>query len=101
MKEIELQRLAVDYLRKKGYLVWRVYGGPVLYGGSNKRRPNPNKGQPDIMGVTPDKRPFAVEFKSKNGKLSADQIAWLEKLSQYGYICLVADTLEQVQEEFC
>lgn len=100
MKEIELQRAAVKYLQSLGYLVWRMYLGPVLYGGSNKRRPNPNKGMPDVMGVTNDNRPFAIEFKSEKGSLSEAQEMWLTKLRCHGYICLVARDLESVKEIF-
>jgi hypothetical protein len=97
MKEAELQKLVLDYLKKKkGYFVWRSYVGPIVRGRAKILSPNPMAGFPDIFGFTDTNKPFAIELKSQTGKLSDKQVNWLQNLKAKGVHCIVARDLETV-----
>jgi hypothetical protein len=48
------------------------------------------KGNADILGCLPDGRFLAVEIKTPHGRLSPDQLAFLEKISGMGGVAVVA-----------
>ena len=97
MKESEIQRTILDYLRANDYLHWRNYVGPILTG-NGRRTKNMMKGMPDILGVLtePEHRLFCIEVKSATGKLSTHQRAWRTDLVKAGAIHIVAYSLDDV-----
>ncbi len=54
-------------------------------------------GEADLQGIAHG-RPFAVEVKSKRGKLSDDQIRWIATWRGLGGIAVVAYSLEAAVE---
>lgn len=97
MKESDIQKQILEYLKAKGYLVWRNYVGPVLQG--NKRfTKNPMAGLPDILGICRN-RPgvlFGIEVKTEEGVLSEKQKNWILDLKSHGALVFVADNIEIV-----
>jgi hypothetical protein len=96
MKESELLSFAITCLKQSGLVWWRVANGPVKHGGILKK--SPIKGFPDIAGVMPNGRFFAIELKAADGKLSEDQIGWITKLNQSGAMAVVLRTKDELKE---
>jgi hypothetical protein len=76
MTEKELQKIVLDYLKFRGVFHWRNNTGRrggVAYG---------QKGSPDICCVLPDGTFWGIEVKGDGGKLSHDQIDWIQSLNR-------------------
>lgn len=65
--------------------------------GGGFQAPHPLKGFPDIFGYFPDGRGFAIEVKSKTGKVSDVQALWHARLNQEGVLVIVARSIEDVE----
>lgn len=87
MKEAEVQKQILDYLKSKGHYVIKTIV-------SNK------KGVPDILGCSNTGRMFAVEVKAPGKKLevTALQTYNLAEIKRRGGIALVADSLIDIAE---
>jgi hypothetical protein len=96
MKESELLSFAITCLKQSGLVWWRVANGPVKHGGVLKK--SPIKGFPDLAGVMPNGRFFAIELKSADGKLSSEQIEWITKLNHTGGMAVILRTKDEVRE---
>lgn len=94
-----IQRQILDWLELKQYCHWRNYVGPIIQR-TGYPSPNPMAGLPDIFGVfkTNPGKLFAIEVKTKTGKLSPKQIKWIESLNKAGVVAFVAKDLETVIE---
>lgn len=96
MKESEIQKTILLYLKARGILHWRCsLGGVRLAAGKVGR--NPMKGFPDIAGLY-CKKFFTIEVKTKTGKLSEEQKAWVDRLQGQGVTCVIARSLDDVIE---
>lgn len=72
-------------------------GGKMVY------KKNPLKGFPDIAGVLKRRdrgRFFAIELKTKTGKLSPEQIMWAMELEQSGAAVAVVRSIEDLEAFF-
>lgn len=54
------------------------------------------KGVPDILGILPDGRFLGIEVKRPGGKVSPEQLDFIEKANGLGGVCFVAFSLEDV-----
>ena len=101
MKESEIQKQIIQYLQSMNYMYWRNYVGPILRGQNKVLSKNPMSGMPDILGIfNSHHRLFAIEVKSKKGKLHDKQHIWIDKLTAAGALCLVARHVDDVREVF-
>lgn len=102
MKESELLSFALKHLKAKGILHWRVSNGPVMHtiGTRVIYKASPIKGMPDIAGVMPCGRFFAIELKSAKGRLSPEQISWIDKINDSNGIAVLIRTTNELVE-FC
>jgi hypothetical protein len=100
MKESELLSFALTCLKQSGLVYWRVPNGPVIHSIGNKviRKCSPIKGFPDIAGVLPSGKFFAVELKTDKGRLSPEQVEWITKLNHTGAIALVLRSKDEIKE---
>jgi hypothetical protein len=100
MKESELLSFALTCLKQSGLVYWRVPNGPVVHSIGNKqiRKKSPIKGFPDIAGVFPNGKFFAIELKTDKGRLSAEQVEWITKLNMSGGMALVLRTKDEIRE---
>lgn len=107
--EAELQRDVLSWLAIYNILHWRMPIGAVLHRkgkGSNVkefRKPSPIKGFPDIAGVLSKENRgmlFALELKSKKGRLTQDQKIWIAKLELAGAKAAVIKSLDDLIESF-
>lgn len=101
MKENEIQKQILQYLESKNYMHWRNYVGPILRGHNKMLSKNPMSGMPDILGIlNSHHRLFAIEVKTKKGKLHEKQHMWIDRLIKAGTLCLVARHVDDVREVF-
>jgi hypothetical protein len=100
MKESELLSFALTCLKQSGLVCWRVPNGPVTHSinGRMIRKCSPIKGFPDLAGVLPNGKFFAVELKSEKGRLSPEQIEWITKLNYSGAIAVVLRSKDEIRE---
>jgi hypothetical protein len=97
MNEAEFQKLVLSWLKKNRYKCWKNYLGSLTIGGG-KRVVNPNSGMPDIFGISKKRngKLFAIELKSKNGKLSEKQRVEIKELEENGVYVIVARDLDYI-----
>ena len=62
------------------------------------RKCSPIKGFPDIAGVLPSGKFFAIELKTDKGRLSAEQVDWITKLNLSGAIAVVLRSKDEIME---
>lgn len=91
LSEKQIQEQIEDYLRAKGWFVWRSPHVP--------RKPGHNfqgtTGEPDIKAVK--KRDFiAIEVKKPGGKLTEQQRVFITRIQEQGFMAFVARSLEDV-----
>lgn len=103
VKESEISRQIQDFLEYNGCLVIRLNNAPIpLPGGKGYRRAL-RRGLPDLVAFIPRRKGFAIpvmlEIKSKAGRTSKEQEQFLADADLHGVVCLVAKSLEFVQEK--
>lgn len=100
MKESELLSFALTCLKQSGLVYWRVPNGPVMHSINGKmiRKCSPIKGFPDIAGVLPSGKFFAIELKTDKGRLSPEQLEWITKLNHSGAIAIVLRSKEEIRD---
>jgi hypothetical protein len=100
MKESELLSFALTCLKQSGMVYWRVPNGPVMHSinGRMIRKCSPIKGFPDIAGVLPSGKFFAIELKTDKGRLSIEQVDWITKLNLSGAIAVVLRSKDEIME---
>lgn len=100
MKETEIVRACLDYLKLKGIFCWRQNQAAVPLPNGGFRRFVGLRGVADILGVLPKGRFLAVEVKRpKVGKLSPEQDAFLDHVTELGgFACYVTSVDELAQD---
>lgn len=93
-REQDLQTAIMQYLTLRGALVWRANAGDQ-FRGKYKIRGLP-KGFPDLFGVLPDGRFFAIECKVDT-KLTQEQADFLEKIIKNEGVAMVARSVADVE----
>ena len=97
MKESEIQKAILDYLKSKGIFAWRAFTGPVLHAGGRIKAKNPMAGCPDICGIlAPNGRMLLIEVKTDTGKVAPHQQDWIDKSNQSGALAFVARSVDDV-----
>lgn len=94
-KETELRELILDYLKKKGYHVWKDRQLPKRPGIGTVKSAD---GVPDILGHTRKGIIFGIECKNPNGggRVSTKQEMFLARMNADHGIGIVAMCLEDV-----
>jgi hypothetical protein len=106
MKESNLQRAVIKWLRLHRVEHWRMPLGAVLHqaGGKMIYKKNPLKGFPDLAGLVtrgPHRgRLWVIELKSANGRLSNEQKEWAERLKNGGAAYAVVKSLTDLTDFF-
>jgi hypothetical protein len=76
---------------------WRMYTGPRLYKGK-KFLPSLQVGMPDIIGVLPDGKFFAIEVKKPGGDITPAQLDTIQAINARGGIAFIATRVEDVKQ---
>lgn len=99
--ESVLKRSILEYLHLKGHFVWNnpstgTYD-PRTRSFRAKRGIFNIPGVSDILGITKDGRPLAVEVKTKTGKVSDHQKNFIERFTEKGGLAFVARSIEDCE----
>jgi hypothetical protein len=97
--ETEIQREILDYLEWMGIFYWRNFTQGVRTAGG--RTKNKNKGAPDIFALEPTSgKLIGIEVKKPGGRVSHEQLEWMTKAAKNGALCFIAESVEDVREQF-
>jgi len=98
LRENEIQRQILDYLKLRGIPAWRNQSGFVRIGSHYMHVGT--TGSPDIVGVLPASGRFlAVEVKAEGEKLTDVQSRFLLQLKLAGALVIVAMSIEDIEKE--
>lgn len=97
MKEVDIQRQILDYLRAIGIFCWRqnTMGVPLKNGGF---RPASMTGVSDICGVIQGGRALFIEVKRPNKHLTESQKLFKINVESKGALFIEAHSVEEVIE---
>jgi hypothetical protein len=97
MKESDIQRQILDYLKIKKIFAWRNNSVGIYDPIKRIYRKNPQtmQGVSDIIGIYKTK-PMFIEIKSEKGIVSSEQEYFIERIKQEGGIAFVARSVEDV-----
>jgi hypothetical protein len=76
------------YLNFKGIFHWKVWQGPMSKGGIS-----------DILGILPQGKLLAIEVKTRKGKASPNQQAFIEIIKNRGGVAFIARSVDDVRGE--
>lgn len=89
--ESDLHNSIIDYCREKG---WQYLHGSMA------ARTHRTLGEPDFIVLAHGSKLRMVECKSKNGKLSPDQQAFIAHARKNGHIVYVVRSMEEFEKLF-
>lgn len=98
--ESQLQKEVLRLLATRNVIHWRQSLGGVLQHVGEGRvvlKSNPMTGFPDIAGITFSGQFWAMEIKTKTGRLSIEQSFWLTKLQRSNAIVAVVRSVEEAE----
>ena len=95
MRESEIQKRIMDYLKDKDYFVWKNHMEGVRAKSGGGRGRNPNAGIPDLMAMKDGELLF-FEVKGARGRLSPAQKDWHDEAKRNGFIVHVVYSLDDV-----
>lgn len=98
MTENDIQKQILEWLAYQQGCFWRNNSGATVaeYKGKSRLIRFGMKGSADILGILPDGRFFACEVKKKPNKPTVDQQTFLDSISYWGGVAVVAYSLEDV-----
>lgn len=99
VKETQIVRDCLTYLKLKGVLAFRNNSGQIFLNQGDKVRVVRMglKGSPDIIGVMPpDGKFLAIECKTEKGKLTEHQKLFGEEVVKKGGIYLVVRSIDDL-----
>ena len=90
-------KACLEYLKLRGAFVWRNNTGALR---DKKNRPVffGKAGSSDILGVLPGGRFIAVECKASNGRLSENQLDFLNEIERMGGLAVIARSVEDLEK---
>jgi Holliday junction resolvase len=99
----EVQRQIVSMLTQRGWLVTSTANGADMAASQRVRqaRAGVRRGVPDVLCFDGPEgfRGVAIEVKTGTGKLTPEQRRWLERLTERGWLAMVAGSAEEVQKK--
>lgn len=97
MKEADYQTAIQDYLQYKGIFAWKNHSTGIYNKKGGGWIPLGLTGVSDILGILPDGRFLAIEVKKPGGKLTQNQIDFLDIINKNGGVAFMAITIDDVQ----
>lgn len=99
--EKDIQREILQFLKGKPGYYWRNQSGGVFDPKrgiflANNSEFSP-KGVSDILGIC-DGRLIAIEVKNAKGKVSPEQVQFIERITAHGGVAFVARSVQDVEE---
>lgn len=101
IKEKQIENSILSYLKTRGVFAFKVEStglfDPTLGRFRRKNSVHRMVGVSDILGILPGGRFFAIEVKSKVGRLSEHQKKFLASVNEVGGIGFVARSIDDVE----
>lgn len=97
IKETDIQRAIIQYLRYKGYFVWKQNNVGIKKA-NGSYIPTTMRGISDILGISKDGKFIAIEVKMGKNKPTEYQEMFLEEIKSRKGIAIVAYDLLDVQK---
>ena len=97
MKEQQLQKQILDWLRLSGYIAIKYRSAGIYNKKTGKYIPMGTTGVSDILFW--GKKAGAIEVKMKGNKPTTKQLEFIEQIKSKGYIAFVAYSLDEVIEK--
>lgn len=97
MLESEIQKACLDYLRLLN-IPRRKINTVGIKKADGSWIPSQSRGTADIIGVLRSGRFLAVEVKRPGGKLSKEQVEFLEEFDRGGAVCMVVTSVEELEK---
>lgn len=99
IKESDIQRQCLDWLRANGFFASKLHIGPVQLGNGKRFAKNPLRGAPDLFCLK-DAIYYGIEVKKPGGRLSSDQIRWHEEArAKGGAVILTVYSLQDMIDQ--
>ncbi len=96
--ENNLTKIALMRLSEKGFMVFRNHVGASKTEAHGWQRFGLIKGASDIIGIAPNGKFVAIEVKSPQGKLSAEQATFLANVEKRGGYAMTIYSESDVSE---
>lgn len=100
--ETQIQRSILQYLHLKKIFCWRNNSTGIYDSTRDIYRKASGvgyiKGVADILGVLPDGKFLAIEVKSSRGRVSKEQVAFLNSVIKAGGLGFVARSIGDVEQ---
>jgi hypothetical protein len=98
MREADIQKQASDYLKLKGWIIFKHRNVGIYKHATNRYIPLPfgEKGISDLIGCSPKGRFGAFEIKKPGGRPSPEQIDFLRRINEKGGIGVLAYSLDDI-----
>jgi hypothetical protein len=93
--EGQIKLACLRYLIRRGFFVWNNPSGAVRIG-ADRWVHFGLKGSADIIGMLPDGKFLAVEVKTRHGRVSPEQAAFMEKVRGMNGIAVVARSFREL-----
>lgn len=100
MKESEIQKQIIDYMKLRGYVVFKHRNVGIFKPDTKKYIPLAfgEKGISDIIACSPFGQFTAVEVKKPGNKPSAEQLAFIQNVVKKRGVAFVAYSLQDAVE---
>lgn len=99
VREAEVLKACLEFLRWKGIFCWRVNNIPVANPNGGYRKFRGLRGVADIQGVLSGGRAFHCEVKRPGGKLSPDQKVFLHRVDSLGGVALCVSSVNELEKD--
>jgi hypothetical protein len=101
IKESELQKMIIDYMRLKGHYVWKSGGGLFFseYKGKTRAVRMGLRGCADIIGILKTGHWFACECKTGYNKPTPEQLNFLSEIRSRGGLAIWVKSLDEVVKQ--
>lgn len=96
MTEADLMRLIQIAVSTKGHRVWRNNVGVAWDKRGVPIRFGLQVGSADLIGLTSSGRFLSIEVKTSTGRISDEQLAWRDMVTDMGGIAIIARSVEDV-----
>ena len=103
MSENDVVNSCLQFLKLKGIFAWRNNTGAMKISRENGKQGFYRfgfKGSSDILGILPSGKFLAVECKFGKGKLTENQIRFLQEIGRNGGIAVCVWSVEDLEKYF-
>lgn len=95
-KESDIQKAILTYLKFRKIFAWKNNSAGIYLKKTGSYIPMGMTGISDILGILPNGRFLAIEVKTKIGKLSENQEAFIAEITSRKGLAIVARSVDDV-----